>query len=115
MRRELYVPASTRTCPPGVSRGLLVTTCTSPPTALAPHNEEAGPRTTSTRSTSSMSVGANSHITNPRKSWYNERPSATARVVLLIPPVAEREAMFTSRALNCTTLIPGMRRSWSTK
>ncbi len=58
-----------------------------------------------------MSVGANSHITKPRKSWYSERPSATASVELLIPPVAERDAMFTSRALNCTTLMPGMRLS----
>ena len=90
------MPAAARTCPPRVSRGLLLITWTTPPTALAPHSAEAGPRTTSTCSTRDMSVGANSHITKPRKSWYRLRPSARTRVEVLIPPVAEREAMFTT-------------------
>ena len=54
---------------PGISRGDLVITLTTPVSALAPQTADAGPRMTSICLISDGLIGRKSHATNPKKSW----------------------------------------------
>ena len=73
-------------------------TFTTPFIAFAPHTAEAGPRMISICLISLVLTGMRSQRTKPKKSWYTERPSITARCESERVPVAARVFRLKSRA-----------------
>ena len=80
---------------------------TTPLIALAPQTAEDGPFTTSTRSRSSTPTEIMSQATNPKKSWYTDRPSTSTSCDVESVPAVPRLWTLMSRFDIWVTLTPG--------